>query len=151
MITENELNTCLSSFDYGILIELVSSDMEASFSDGSEINNNIQPDELCLQPLKSYPGFSQLCNLCIKIFRERQKGESKPHVDHLSTLEESAKRGCRLCNLISECFREHIQGKAITRLNLRYRVGYNFYYVRFDSLSTQHQHSISCHHVDGKS
>ena len=94
-------------------------------------------DELCLQPLKSYPGFSQLCNLCIRVFLEREKDKSKAHVELLSTLEESAKRGCRLCNLIFECFREQVQGKAIINLSLRYRVFYDFWTLHFWSQSTR--------------
>ena len=126
--------------------------MEASASNGSQIPKSLSLDELYLQPMKSYPGFSPLCNLCIKVFRGRTEyGEYKPHVEFLSTLEESAKRGCRLCNLISACFREHVQGKAITRLSLRYHLDYAFYHIEFKSLSMQQEFYINYEPVKRKS
>ena len=125
--------------------------MEASSSNGSEIPNNLGPDELCLKPMKSYPGFSQLCNLCIQVFREREKHKWKAHVQLLSTLEESAKRGCRLCNLISECFREYVQGKAITRLSLKYSVGNIGLELESESLSMHSPCYITCDPTKGKS
>ena len=124
--------------------------MEASASNGSQIPKSLSLDKLCLQLMKSYPGFSPLCNLCIKVFRGRTEyGEYKAHLELLSTLEESAKRGCRLCNLISECFREHVQGKAISCVNLRYRIE-DFQNLRFESLSTEFYCDINCDHVKGK-
>ena len=117
--------------------------MEASASDGW--------DELCLQPLESYPGFSQLCNLCILVFRERRQQKSKALVEFLSTLEESAKRGCRLCNLIFRCCSEDVEVKAITRLSLRYMVDYPPNIILFESLSMQRNYYIAYEQVEGKS
>ena len=132
--------------------ELTPSDMEASFSDGSEKPNRLWQDELCLQPLKSYPGFSsQLCNLCIQVFRGEQEAEPKVHVELLLTLEVSAERGCGFCNLILKCFSEDSQCRTTTRLSLRYRVGYQFSYVRFESLFMQRCYIISGEHIEGKS
>ena len=134
--------------------ELVSIDMEESSSDGSEIPKSLSPDKLCLQPMKYHPGFSQLCNLCIQVFFEREEDESRPHIEFLSTLEESAKRGCRLCNLISECFIEHVQGKPITTLSLvslRYKQGDFYEDIEFESLSMQRKCSIQCESIERKS
>ena len=126
--------------------------MEASFSDGSEKPNRPWQDELCLQPLKSYPGISsQLCNLCIQVFRGGQRAESKVHVELLLTLEVSAERGCGFCNLILKCFSEHSQCRTTTRLSLMYTVGSQFSYVRFESLSLQRCCIISGEHIEGKS
>ena len=126
--------------------------MEASSSDGSEIPESLSPDELCLQPMKSNPGFSQVCNLCIQVFHERQIDKAKAHVEFLSTLEESAKRGCRLCNLVSECFRNDVQGKDITRLSLRYKLDYIFWTrIEFESLSMQRYCFINCEPIERKS
>ena len=130
---------------------MVLSDMEASASDRPEIINSLGPDELCLRPLKRPdPGFSQLCNLCIRVFRERQEGQTRAHVELSSTLEESAKRGCRLCNLIFECFREQIQGSFNTCLSLRYRTFKNLRNLRFESTSMSFYCDINCDHIERK-
>ena len=126
--------------------------MEAPFSDGSERPNSPWQDELCLQPLRSYPGFSsRLCKLCIQIFQGEQNIKAKVHVELLLTLEVSAERGCGFCNLILKCFSEHSQRRTTTRLSLRYTVGYQFSYVRFESLSLQRCCIISGEHIEGKS
>lgn len=116
--------------------------MEASSSGGSEIPKSLSPDELCLQPLESYHGFSQVCNLCIQVFRAREKVHRKAHVELLSTLVESAKRGCRLCNLLLEHFREHVQGKAIISLSYT-----NARIITFESMR-RHQCFIHCEPIE---
>ena len=125
--------------------------MEASFSDGSEIPKSLSPDELCLQPLEYYPGFPRLCNLCIQVFCKIGAVHHKAHVDFWSTLGESAKRGCRLCNLISECFIEHVQGKPIIELCLRYKQGDCYEDIEFKPLSMQQKCSIQCEPIERKS
>ena len=126
--------------------------MESSFTDRSEKPNSPWQDELCLQPLKSYPGFSsQLCNLCIQIFRGGQKAKPEVHVELLFTLEGSARRGCGFCNLILKCFSEHSQWSTTSRLSLSYSVGYQLSYVKFESLSLQRCCTISGEHIKGKS
>ena len=124
--------------------------MEASSSDGSESPNDLWQDELCLQPLQSYPGFSQLCNLCILVCRQTRQRTSKAHVEFLSTLEESAKRGCRLCNLLLEWFREEIQAKSITRVSLKYRLN-GYFGLEFESPSKKYRYSLQAEEVGGKS
>ena len=66
-------------------------------------------DDLCLEPITPVPGFSKLCNACIKIFRyDTRQGnpEDKDQVAHVrhirysEVLELSARRGCRLCALV---------------------------------------------------
>ncbi len=117
--------------------------MEVSSSDGSEMLESLSPDELSLQPLESYPGFSQLCNLCIQVFREREKVHRKAHIELLSTLVESAKRGCRLCSLLLEHFKEHVQGKAIISLSY----GKNAHIMTFESMR-RHGCYIHCETIE---
>ena len=131
-----------------LLMGLRREDIEQLFP--SEASNSLWQDELCLQPLKSYPGFSQLCNLCIQVFREIDPLKSKSHVEFLSTLEESARRGCRLCNLLLEWFREEIRGKTITRVSLSYQQ-VSFQWWHFKSPSKQHQYFLQILDVGGKS
>ena len=130
------------------LSRLVKGNYGAPSSDKPEIPDGLWPDKLCLQPLESYPGFSQLCNLCIWVFRERQQRKSRPHVASLSTLEESAERGCRLCNLLLEWFKEETQGKAITQASLSYRL--DVFGLEFESPSKQHRYLLNAQRVECK-
>ena len=59
-------------------------------------------DDLCMEPITPVPGFSKLCNACIKIFRDSWEGD-KAHVRHIrysAVLASSTLRGCRLCSLL---------------------------------------------------
>ena len=58
-------------------------------------------DEMCLEPLASEPGFSRVCNACIRVFRvDPDYNKRANHVQYLDTLVRSAQRGCVLCALI---------------------------------------------------
>ncbi|KAM0801613.1 heterokaryon incompatibility protein-domain-containing protein [Usnea florida] len=64
-------------------------------------------DDLCMEPITPVPGFSELCNACIKIFRDYPIGPSGKrwigdvrHIRYSAVLASSARRGCRLCALL---------------------------------------------------
>ena len=66
-------------------------------------------DDLCMEPIRPVPGFSKLCNACIKIFRY-DTGQGNPgdkeditrvrHIRYSEVLSLSGSRGCRLCALL---------------------------------------------------
>ena len=65
-------------------------------------------DDLCMEPITPVPGFSKLCNACIKVFRgdipwRPDDTEQTLYVRHIrcfEVLKISAQRGCRLCALL---------------------------------------------------
>lgn len=63
-------------------------------------------DDICLEPLTSVPGFSELCNACIKVFRDGWRDQWTPHLRYLNTLTTSSRRGCRLCALLLDKIHE---------------------------------------------
>lgn len=63
-------------------------------------------DDICLEPLTSVPGFSELCNACIRVFRDSWRDQWTPHLRYLNTLTTSARRGCRLCALLLDKIQE---------------------------------------------
>ena len=62
-------------------------------------------DDLCLEPITPVAGFSKLCNACIKIFRDdvwerNDYHRLEKHIRYSDVLDLSARRGCRLCDLL---------------------------------------------------
>ena len=73
---------------------------------GGSIAPTAWQDDICLEPITPVPGFSKLCNACIKLFRDNtptwQQNTYVLHIRYSEVLEKSARRGCRLCALLLE-------------------------------------------------
>lgn len=73
-------------------------DLDLSESTGS---SELWLDDSCLEPLASKPGYSVVCNACLKVFGVSPGSNIKAnHIQCLDTLVRSAQRGCALCALI---------------------------------------------------
>ena len=73
-------------------------DLDLSESTGS---SELWLDDSCLEPLASKPGYSVVCNACLKVFGVSPGSNIKAnHIQCLDTLVRSAQRGCALCALL---------------------------------------------------
>lgn len=58
-------------------------------------------DDACLGPMTAEPGYSKLCNACIRVFSFLSgHGNWVNHIKFFDTLKQSARRGCVLCALM---------------------------------------------------
>lgn len=83
-----------------------SSDEDGDFpnaSDSAVVCDSSEPwfDDICLGPMTAEPGYSKLCNACIRVFSFLPgHGKWANHIKSFGTLKQSAQRGCVLCALM---------------------------------------------------
>lgn len=116
-----------------------SSDEALDFSGDDSDSSEAWLDDVCLEPLASEPGFSRLCNACIRVFRVYPRDKRANHVQYLDTLVRSAQRGCVLCALIlHKIERKDPKYHSSRQANITYNVCFPF---RDDKILAMHWYS----------
>ena len=88
-------------------------------------------DEKCLNPIRSVPGCSRLCDACLWIFQQSpvqmrdQHLVYRSHLRHLATLIQSTLQGCLLCSRLLSVVAPrvcpcHLDHDSMAAINLRY-------------------------------